>query len=71
MEYRTTILDAVSNRQRRDVEWVGELAQLPQMIREYETIKLDNVELYRTPLGELLAETRAATRASTAAAGTA
>ncbi|ASQ96457.1 indolepyruvate ferredoxin oxidoreductase family protein [Streptomyces sp. 11-1-2] len=59
-EYRDTILGALSTARPADLEAVVELAELPDMVRGYERIKLDNVDAYHRRRSELLEKLRPA-----------
>ncbi|MFD5384629.1 DUF6537 domain-containing protein, partial [Streptomyces sp. NPDC127074] len=58
-EYRETILEALATaRPAADLDAVVELAELPDLVRGYEQIKLDNVETYHRRRSELLEKLR-------------
>ncbi|MFE2187710.1 DUF6537 domain-containing protein [Streptomyces sp. NPDC059455] len=59
-EYRETILRALSTVRPNDLDAVVELAELPDMVRGYEQIKLDNVDAYHRRRSELLEQLRPA-----------
>ncbi|MFI8992017.1 indolepyruvate ferredoxin oxidoreductase family protein [Streptomyces antimycoticus] len=58
LEYRETILGALSTARPNDLDAVMELAELPDMVRGYEQIKLDNVDAYHRRRTELLEKLR-------------
>ncbi|MFE6742652.1 indolepyruvate ferredoxin oxidoreductase family protein [Streptomyces tubercidicus] len=58
-DYRDTVLRALSADE-PDLSLVAQLAELPEMVRGYEHIKLDNVAAYRRRQAELLARTHLA-----------
>ncbi|MFD5384378.1 DUF6537 domain-containing protein [Streptomyces sp. NPDC127074] len=60
-EYRDTILEALAAaRPAADLDAVVELAELPDLVRGYEQIKLDNVDTYHRRRSELLEKLRPA-----------
>ncbi|MEU1950170.1 DUF6537 domain-containing protein, partial [Streptomyces sp. NPDC020125] len=60
-EYRDTILEALAAaRPAADLDAVVELAELPDLMRGYEQIKLDNVDTYHRRRSELLEKLRPA-----------
>ncbi|MGW5689863.1 indolepyruvate ferredoxin oxidoreductase family protein [Streptomyces asiaticus] len=59
-EYRETILRALSTARPADVDAVVELAELPDVVRGYEQIKLDNIDAYHRRRSELLEQLRPA-----------
>ncbi|MGW3434681.1 DUF6537 domain-containing protein, partial [Streptomyces melanosporofaciens] len=60
-QYRDTILEALSTaRPAADLDAVVELAELPDMVRGYEQIKLDNIDTYHRRRSELLEKLRPA-----------
>ncbi|MFE5124495.1 DUF6537 domain-containing protein [Streptomyces sp. NPDC056669] len=60
-EYRETILEALAAaRPAADLDAVVELAELPDLVRGYEQIKLDNVDTYHRRRSELLEKLRPA-----------
>ncbi|MFG2582754.1 DUF6537 domain-containing protein [Streptomyces malaysiensis] len=60
-EYRETVLGALAAaRPAADLDAVVELAELPDMVRGYERIKLDNVDAYHRRRSELLEQLRPA-----------
>jgi indolepyruvate ferredoxin oxidoreductase len=57
-EYRDLVAAAMDRIHRGNHDKVFEIAQLPDMVRGYEDIKLRNVERFRERAAELTAELR-------------
>jgi indolepyruvate ferredoxin oxidoreductase len=55
-DYRDSVTDALGRLRPENAALVARIAELPDMIRGYEQIKLDNVARYRAELGTLQAE---------------
>ena len=61
-EYRSAIESALQDLRVDDLDQVVALAELPDMVRGYEDIKLRNVERYRAAVSAALTELTAADR---------
>ncbi|MGW3434157.1 DUF6537 domain-containing protein, partial [Streptomyces melanosporofaciens] len=58
-QYRDTILEALAAaRPAADLDAVVELAELPDLVRGYEQIKLDNIDTYHRRRSDLLEKLR-------------
>jgi indolepyruvate ferredoxin oxidoreductase len=58
VEYRDMMTQALDQLTEHNADTVQQLAQLPDVIRGYESVKLRNVELYRARAAELLSAVR-------------